>query len=99
MDSLFTPLAQIATNAGYDAGKIVEEQKKQPKDFGFDALTGKWVNMFDAKIIDPTKVTRNAILNATSIAAMFVTTEAAVTEIKEEKPATPAGNGGMEGMY
>ncbi|MDD5885220.1 MAG: chaperonin GroEL [Erysipelotrichaceae bacterium] len=96
MDSLLTPLAQIATNAGYGAGKIVEEQKKQPKDFGFDALTGKWVNMFDAKIIDPTKVTRNAILNASSIAAMFVTTEAAVTEIKEDKPAAPVANPGMD---
>ena len=96
MDSLLTPLAQIATNAGYGAGKIVEEQKKQPKDFGFDALTGKWVNMFDAKIIDPTKVTRNAILNSSSIAAMFVTTEAAVTEIKEDKPAAPVANPGMD---
>ena len=79
MESLLAPLGQIAQNAGYDAKEIVEKQKKQATNFGFDALNGKWVDMFQANIIDPTKVTRNAILNASSISAMFVTTEAAVT--------------------
>ena len=97
IDSLLAPLMQIAANAGYDPKEIADKQKEQEKNFGFDALHGNWVNMFDANIIDPTKVTRNAILNSSSISAMFVTTEAAVTEIKEDKPApamNPAG-----GMY
>ncbi|MCI7212629.1 MAG: chaperonin GroEL, partial [Bacillales bacterium] len=57
---------------------------------GFDAKNGVWVDMFEKGIVDPTKVTRSAILNASSIASLFVTTEAAVTELKEEKPAAPA---------
>lgn len=96
IDSLLAPLMQIAANAGYDSKEIADKQKEQEKNFGFDALHGNWVNMFDANIIDPTKVTRNAILNSSSISAMFVTTEAAVTEIKEDKPA-PAMN--PAGMY
>lgn len=96
IDSLLAPLMQIAANAGYDPKEIADKQKEQAKNFGFDALHGKWVNMFDANIVDPTKVTRNAILNSSSISAMFVTTEAAVTEIKEDKPA-PAMN--PAGMY
>jgi chaperonin GroEL len=101
MDSLYEPLRQIADNSGYDAERIAEKQRSQKKDFGFDAESGKWVNLYDAGIVDPTKVTRTAVLNASSISALFVTTEAAVTEIKEEKPAAPAGGmgGGMEGMY
>ena len=95
-DSLLAPLMQIAANAGYDPKEIADKQKEQEKNFGFDALHGNWVNMFDANIIDPTKVTRNAILNSSSISAMFVTTEAAVTEINEDKPA-PAMN--PAGMY
>ncbi len=93
LESLYAPLMQIATNAGYEPEEIAKKQKESAKDVGFDALHGTWVNMFDANIIDPTKVTRNAILNASSISAMFVTTEAAVTTIKEEKetPASPAG--------
>lgn len=97
MDSLFSPLAQIADNAGFDSEEIVEKQKKAGKNVGFDALEGVWCDMFEAGIIDPTKVTRNAVLNAASISAMFVTTEGAVSEIKEDKPA--AGNPGMGGMY
>ncbi len=95
LDSLYAPLKQIATNAGYDPEEIASKQKEQTKDFGFDALHGKWVNMFDANIIDPTKVTRNAILNSSSISAMFVTTEAAVTTIKEEKHECNHDAGGM----
>lgn len=97
LDSLLAPLSQIAANAGFDPEEIANKQKEQAKNFGFDALHGKWVNMFESNIVDPTKVTRNAILNASSISAMFVTTEAAVTEIKEDKPAAPAMN--PAGMY
>ncbi len=96
LDSLLAPLMQIAANAGYDPKEVADKQKEQAKNFGFDALHGNWVNMFDANIVDPTKVTRNAILNSSSISAMFVTTEAAVTEIKEDKVA-PAMN--PAGMY
>lgn len=102
MDSLFDPLKQIADNSGYDAEEIVEKQKAQKDGFGFNAETGEWVDMIKEGIVDPTKVTRSAILNASSISALFVTTEAAVTEIKEEKPAAPAApgmGGGMDDMY
>ena len=98
MNSLFAPLTQIAINAGYDEEEIVSIQKNAEKDFGFDAKTGDWVNMFEAGIIDPTKVTRSALLNAASISALFLTTEAGVAELpkKEEsqQPVTPQG-----GMY
>jgi chaperonin GroEL len=92
---------QIADNAGYDAEEIAEKQAEQKENFGFDAEKGEWVDMFKNGIVDPTKVTRSAILNASSISALFVTTEASVTEIKEDKPAAPAGGmgGGMDGMY
>jgi chaperonin GroEL len=90
LESLTTPLHQIAENAGFEADDIVAMQKAAKKDMGFDAKEGKWVDMFKAGIVDPTKVTRSAVLNASSIAALFVTTEAAVTEIKEDKPAAPA---------
>lgn len=98
MNSLFAPLTQIAINAGYDEEEIVSIQKNAKKDFGFDAKTGDWVNMFEAGIIDPTKVTRSALLNAASISALFLTTEAGVAELpkKEEsqQPVMPQG-----GMY
>jgi chaperonin GroEL len=90
LESLYEPLRQIAENAGFEPDDIVLEQKEAKKDFGFNAKEGAWVNMFESGIVDPTKVTRSAILNASSIAALFVTTEAAVSEIKEEKPAAPA---------
>ncbi len=90
IESLHAPLRQIAENAGYEADEIVEMQKQQKKDWGFDAKNGVWVNMFEKGIVDPTKVTRSAILNASSISALFVTTEAAVTELKEEKAAAPS---------
>ena len=94
LESLLEPVRQIATNAGYEASDIVEEQRKAKKGFGFNAESGTWVDLFEAGIVDPTKVTRSAVLNASSIAALFVTTEGAVTEIKEEKPAAP-GNPDM----
>lgn len=98
MNSLFAPLTQIAINAGYDEEEIVSIQKNAEKDFGFDAKTGDWVNMFEAGIIDPTKVTRSALLNAASISALFLTTEAGVAELPKEEesqqPVMPQG-----GMY
>lgn len=90
MESLYDPLRQIAFNAGFEPSEIVEAQKVAKKGIGFDAKNGVWVDMFEKGIVDPTKVTRSAILNASSIASLFVTTEAAVTELKEEKPAAPA---------
>ncbi len=99
LDSLYAPLRQIADNAGYDADEIEEKMKGSKGNVGFDAATGKWVDMLEEGIVDPTKVTRTAVLNASSISALFVTTEAAVTEIKEEKPAAPAMNPEMGGMY
>ncbi|MBQ7243556.1 MAG: chaperonin GroEL [Bacilli bacterium] len=89
LESLYEPLRQIAENAGYEADEIVLKQKEAKENIGFNAKTGEWVDMFNNGIVDPTKVTRSAILNASSIAALFVTTEAAVSEIKEPKPATP----------
>jgi chaperonin GroEL len=95
LESLLTPTYQIAENAGYDGVEIVEKQKQAKKDEGFDAKTGQFVNMIKNGIIDPTKVTRKAVLNASSIAGMFITTEAAVVSIKEEKNNTPPMNPGM----
>lgn len=97
MNSLFAPLTQIAINAGYDEEEIVSIQKTAEKDYGFDAKTGDWVNMFEAGIIDPTKVTRSALLNAASISALFLTTEAGVAELpKKEEPQQPViPQGGM----
>ncbi len=95
LDSLQAPLYQIALNAGFEASDIVAKQKRAKANIGFNASNGQWVNMFDSGIVDPTKVTRSAILNASSISGLFVTTEAAVSEIKEDKPASqaqPAGD-------
>ena len=90
LDSLSAPLFYIAENAGFNGADIVDNQKKQKPEFGFDAKHGVWVNIIKEGIIDPTKVTRSAVLNATSISALLVTSEAGVTEIKEDKPSAPA---------
>lgn len=96
MDALLAPIAQIAENAGYNPEEIVEHQKGAEANMGFDAKYGKWVNMFEEGIIDPTKVTRSALLNAASISALFLTTEAGVAAIKEkEAPMPPMPQGGM----
>ena len=95
--ALQEPLKQIATNAGLEGAVIVENVKKSSANEGFDALHEKYVNMIDKGIIDPTKVTRSALQNAASIAAIMLTTEAAVVEIKKDEPAMPMG-GGMPGM-
>ena len=85
MNALLAPISQIAQNAGYNYEDIVEEQKIADKNIGFDAKDGKWVDMFEAGIIDPTKVTRSALLNAASISALFITTEVGVAEIKSDE--------------
>lgn len=84
MESLFTPISQIAENSGYNSEDIIDAQKKADKNVGFDAKTGEWVDMFEKGIIDPTKVTRSALLNAASISALFITTEAGIAEIKSD---------------
>ncbi|WP_416327055.1 chaperonin GroEL [[Eubacterium] hominis] len=96
-DALLSPIEQIAENAGYNAEEVVEAQKHAEENVGFDAKNGVWVNMFDEGIIDPTKVTRSALLNAASISALFLTTEAGVAAIKEDAPAMPPMPQG--GMY
>lgn len=96
------PLKQIASNAGYDAGVVVNAvENATNENVGFNAATGEYVDMFEAGIIDPLKVGRVALTNATSISSLLLTTEAAIYEIPEEKPAAPdmSGMGGMPGMY
>ncbi len=89
--SLSAPLYQISINAGYEGEDVVENVKSNKADYGFNAKTGEYLNMLKAGIIDPTKVTRSALLNAASITALFVTTEAVVSELpKPAAPATPA---------
>ncbi|MGX8680101.1 MAG: chaperonin GroEL [bacterium] len=98
LNALLTPVAQIAENAGYNEEDIVDLQKVAKPNIGFDAKRGQWVNMFDEGIIDPTKVARTALLNAASISALFITTEAGVAEIPSENPVPAMPQGGM-GMY
>ena len=93
-DALLAPIAQIADNAGYNSEEIVERQKEAGENVGFDAKHGEWVDMIESGIIDPTKVTRNALMNASSISALFLTTEAGVAKIDKEEPA-PAMPQGM----
>jgi chaperonin GroEL len=88
------PLKQIAINAGLEGGVIVEKVRHLEPGFGLDAATGEYVDMIKAGIIDPAKVTRSALQNAASIAALFLTTEAVIADKPEPKPAVPAGAGG-----
>ena len=87
LDALKEPIMQIAENAGYDGNEIYEKQLEQKTNIGFNAKTGEWVDMFKSGLIDPTKVTRSALLNAASISGLFITTEAAVAQIPEKQPA------------
>ncbi|CUU68270.1 chaperonin GroEL [Campylobacter hyointestinalis] len=102
--ALFAPLRQIAANAGFDAGVVANAvQTSGDANYGFNAANGEYVNMFEAGIIDPVKVERVALQNAVSVASLLLTTEATVSDIKEDKPAMPAmpdmgGMGGMGGM-
>ncbi|WP_062352609.1 chaperonin GroEL [Bacillus kwashiorkori] len=97
--ALEEPVRQIAENAGLEGSVVVEHLKNEKVGVGFNAATGEWVNMIEAGIVDPTKVTRSALQNAASVAAMFLTTEAVVADIPEENagPAMP-DMGGMGGM-
>ena len=90
------PLRQIATNAGVDASVIINKIKEGKGDFGYNARTGEYVNMYEAGVIDPTKVVRVALENAASVAGMFLTTECGSVDIPEPAPAAPAmPEGGM----
>ena len=97
LTALKAPLYHIAANAGLDGSVIVNKVFESEVGFGFDALNEKYVNMVEAGILDPAKVTRSALQNATSVASTFLTTESAVANIKEDTPAMPAG-AGMGGM-
>ncbi|MGJ9221653.1 chaperonin GroEL [Campylobacter jejuni] len=99
--ALRAPLRQIAENAGFDAGVVVNSvENAKDENTGFDAAKGEYVNMLESGIIDPVKVERVALLNAVSVASMLLTTEATISEIKEDKPTMPdmSGMGGMGGM-
>ena len=95
------PMRQIALNAGIDGAVIIENIRRSRKQgYGYDALKGEYVDMIERGIIDPTKVTRSALQNAASVAAMVLTTESLVTDIPAPEPPAPAGgNPGMGGMY
>ena len=94
------PMRQIALNAGIDGAVIIENIRRSRKTgYGYDALKGEYVDMIERGIIDPTKVTRSALQNASSVAAMVLTTESLVTDIPAPEPAAPAANPGMGGMY
>jgi len=99
--SLEEPIRQIAFNAGLEGSIIIDKIKNSEKGIGFDALKEEYVNMIKAGIVDPTKVTRSALQNAASVAATFLTTEAAVVDVPEKNPMPmPGGPGmGMDGMY
>ena len=98
--ALEEPLRQIATNAGIEGSIIVENVKNAHKaGYGYDALKGEYVDMVERGIIDPTKVTRSALQNAASVAAILLTTESLVTDIPAPEPAPAAPGGGMGGMY
>ncbi|WP_409344164.1 chaperonin GroEL [Paenibacillus sp. MBLB4367] len=99
--ALEEPVRTIAANAGQEGSVIVERLKKEATGVGYNAATGDWVNMIEAGIVDPAKVTRSALQNAASVAAMFLTTEAVIADKPEkDKPAMPdmGGMGGMGGM-
>ena len=93
------PIKQIAANAGFDSGVVANNVlENSDANYGFNAATGEYVDMFEAGIIDPLKVERVALQNAVSVSSLLLTTEATVSEIKEEKPAPMPDMGGMGGM-
>jgi chaperonin GroEL len=91
--ALEEPIRQIAANAGMEGSIVVDRVKNSAKGVGYDVLSEKYVDMIEAGIVDPAKVTRIALQNASSIAAMLLTTESLVGEIPEKEPAMPAGAG------
>ncbi len=98
LKALEAPLFHIVANAGLEGAVIVNKVKESDRGVGFDALKEEYVNMIEAGIIDPVKVTRSALQNATSVASTLLTTESVVADIKEDTPAMPPMNGGMGGM-
>ena len=98
LKALEAPLAQIAKNAGLEGAVIVNKVRESEPGFGFNAYTEQYVNMVDNGILDPAKVTRSALQNATSVASTLLTTESVVANIKEDTPAMPAGGAGGMGM-
>lgn len=85
--ALEAPTRQIAENSGFDAGVIVDHTRNQPKECGFDAARGSYVNLLESGIVDPTKVVRVALENAVSVAGVLLLTEATLTEVPEQKSA------------
>ena len=98
LKALEAPLNKIATNAGLEGSVIINKVKESAVGFGFDAYKEEYVDMVEAGILDPAKVTRSALQNATSVASTLLTTESVVANIKEDAPAMPAGGAGMGGM-
>lgn len=98
LKALQAPVRQIAENAGLEGSVIVERMKNAEPGIGYNAATDEWVNMLEAGIVDPTKVTRSALQHAASVAAMFLTTEAVVANIPEDKGNDMPQMGGMPGM-
>ncbi len=96
--ALEEPVRQIATNAGLEGSIVVDRLKREEVGIGFNAANGEWVNMIQAGIVDPTKVTRSALQNAASVAAMFLSTEAVVANIPEPAGSGMPDMGGMGGM-
>ena len=100
LSAMEEPVRQIARNAGIDGSVIIENIRRSKRpDYGYDALKGEYVDMFDRGIIDPTKVSRSALQNASSVAAMVLTTESLVTDIPAPEPVAPANPGMGGGMY
>ena len=93
LKALESPLFHIAANAGLEGSVIINKVKESPVGVGFDAYKEEYVDMMEAGILDPTKVTISALQNATSVASTLLTTETVVANIKEETPAMPAGGG------
>ena len=98
LKALEAPLFHIAYNAGLEGAVIINKVRESEVGTGFDAYKEEYVNMIDAGILDPAKVTRSALQNATSVASTLLTTESVVANIKEDAPAMPAGGAGMGGM-
>ena len=97
LKALEAPLYHIAHNAGLEGAVIINKVRESEVGTGYDALNDEYVNMIDAGILDPAKVTRSALQNATSVASTLLTTESVVADIKEDAPAMPAGGAGMGG--
>ena len=98
LKALEAPLFHIAANAGLEGSVIINKVKESPVGVGYDAYNEEYVDMVEAGILDPAKVTRSALQNATSVASTLLTTESAVANIKEDAPAGPAAGAGMSGM-